>query len=161
MKTSSLLWRGFLFYYLYKINWNLDALTAMVWLIRFISVRMTATLNLAFLWKHEIINSPVHRCISRYPESSVQRNYITFYKYPFTHIMRNWLHGFLMSSFSQRAASGLRKHCKTDYIQCTQYFMIPHIQNLVQNKNIFTILHPCLESTEKEHRISLVFSKKH
>lgn len=39
--------------------------------------------------------------------------------------------------------------------------MIPHIQNLVQNKNIFSVFHSCQESTEKEHRISLVFSKKH
>lgn len=36
MNTSSLLWWGFLFYYLYKINWNPDAFTGMVWLTRFI-----------------------------------------------------------------------------------------------------------------------------
>lgn len=122
---------------------------------------MTAILNLAFLWRQEIINCPVHRHISRYPYSSMQRNNIILYKHPFTPIMRNRLRDFLMSSFSQSAASGLRKYCKTEYIQCTQYFMIPYIQNLVQNKNVFSIFHPWQESTEKECKISLIFSKKH
>lgn len=80
------------------------------------------------------MNSCVHRHILRYPEQIVLCKEIISYKCSFTHITRNWLHGFVMSAFSQIAAAGLRKHCKTAHIQCTENFAVPHIHKLVQKK---------------------------
>lgn len=59
------------------------------------------------------------------------------------------------------AAVGLRKHCKTVHIQCTEYFAIARVHNLVQNKKFSSIFHSCQENTEKEPKISLIFSKNY
>lgn len=119
---------------------------------------MTAILNLVFLWWHEIINSPDHRRISRYPDSSRQRNYTTFYKQPFTHILRNWLHSFLTSSFSQSAASGLRKPCKTVHPMHSVFYNSTYTESSKEQKYFLSI--PSIqESTEKEH-ITTRFLKK-
>lgn len=54
---------------------------------------------------------------------------------------------FCYASFSQVAADGLRKHCKTVLIQCTEHFEILGVQNLVQNQKKFHI-----PFTPREHR---------
>jgi len=81
----------------------------MVWLIRlFISISITAMLNLALLWWHETINSSIHRHISRYPECIVLcKEIISYFTSVFTHIMRNWVCGFVMSAFLHKFDSPL------------------------------------------------------